>query len=202
MQLNQFRSPTIGDDQAGLGAGAAPRLRSPELPHHWRRPNPPSSQTPLPLALLTSNSFSLWNSNVYAEQRTIELTVTFSFVDFVDKLLNETLRDGPSVEKIVFLCGDGYGNDKIISWVCAALWLNVVHLHLKYNMNDSKALFHSLNGCKTLVKLQLGKYFQGFDKCTGGYMAFESLLTTSPICLKECCIDISPDGAQTSGVWN
>ncbi|KAK4486203.1 hypothetical protein RD792_008872 [Penstemon davidsonii] len=85
---------------------------------------------------------------------------TRSFMNFVDKLLNETLLDVPCVQTIVIYSKKLYSNDKIGSWVSAAVLLNVVHLNLMSKPSHSKALFHSLNGCATLVKLDLGINFE------------------------------------------
>lgn len=49
-----------------------------------------------------------------------------------------------------------YGVTKFNSWVCAALRLNVEHLHLEITLKESKTLFDSLSGCKTLEILMLG----------------------------------------------
>ncbi|KAG8379538.1 hypothetical protein BUALT_Bualt07G0099400 [Buddleja alternifolia] len=82
-----------------------------------------------------------------------------SFTNFVDKLLNETLCDVPCVDKLDLKCQKHYGDDKIVSWVFAALQRNVRELTFEFYLNDSEALFHTLDGCKTLVELELGKNF-------------------------------------------
>ncbi|KAL3818490.1 hypothetical protein ACJIZ3_004395 [Penstemon smallii] len=85
-----------------------------------------------------------------------------SFVDFVDKLLNKTLSDVPCVRIMNINCEKEYGDAKIISWVCAAIRLKVGDLLLRSFVLDSKVLFHSLDGCMTLRKLELGKNFDLF----------------------------------------
>ncbi|KAK4477766.1 hypothetical protein RD792_017028 [Penstemon davidsonii] len=95
-------------------------------------------------------------------------------MNFVDKLLLETLCDGPSVKSVesVFLRYsrwkgeynkhedneklDKKNDEKIVAWVSAALRLNVINLSLVIpRMIDENALFHTLNGCATLVELEL-----------------------------------------------
>ncbi|KAG8379539.1 hypothetical protein BUALT_Bualt07G0099500 [Buddleja alternifolia] len=82
-----------------------------------------------------------------------------SFSDFVDRLLNETLLDVRCVDRLALKCQKHYGDDKIVSWISAALQRNVRQLTLKFFLHDSETLFHTLNGCKTIVKLELSKNF-------------------------------------------
>ncbi|KAK4486202.1 hypothetical protein RD792_008871 [Penstemon davidsonii] len=82
------------------------------------------------------------------------------FSEFVDKLLNETLRDVPCVEIMILSCKKKYGDEKVISWVSAALRLNVRHLLLRSAfMSNSVTLFHTFDGCTTIKKLELGRNF-------------------------------------------
>ncbi|KAK4486197.1 hypothetical protein RD792_008866 [Penstemon davidsonii] len=95
-----------------------------------------------------------------------------SFVDFVDKLLYKTLSHVPCVRDMILVFAKNYGDAKINFWVCAALRLKVQNLLLQSFMSNSTVFFHSLDGCKTLSKLQLGK---NFDLCIPGNFTLPNL---------------------------
>ncbi|KAG8379532.1 hypothetical protein BUALT_Bualt07G0098800 [Buddleja alternifolia] len=98
-------------------------------------------------------------SNMHGDILMTEQGNTQKSIDSIDKLFNEILCDVPCVDILDLKCQKHYGDDKIVSWVFAALQRHVRELTFEFYLYDSEALFHTLNGCKTLVELELGKNF-------------------------------------------
>ncbi|KAK4486198.1 hypothetical protein RD792_008867 [Penstemon davidsonii] len=83
-----------------------------------------------------------------------------TFVRFVNRLFKTTLRDVSSVNELVLkCCHKRYDESRILSWVSSALRLKVRHLVLDVSLYHSKTLLHQLDGCTTLLSLELGKEF-------------------------------------------
>ncbi|KAL3818491.1 hypothetical protein ACJIZ3_004396 [Penstemon smallii] len=83
-----------------------------------------------------------------------------NFVRFVNRLFKTTLRDVSSVNELVLkCCQKRYDESRILSWVSSALRLKVRHLVLDVSLYHSKTLLHQLDGCTTLLSLELGKEF-------------------------------------------
>ncbi|KAL2242695.1 putative F-box/LRR-repeat protein At5g41840 [Sesamum indicum] len=82
-------------------------------------------------------------------------TYLVSFMNFVDRLLNVTLHDVPSIYAFCLICQKFDDGGEIANWVQAALRLNVNRMDLRIRgLRNSNFLFDSLFGCN-IVSLNL-----------------------------------------------
>ncbi|KAL0354797.1 UNVERIFIED_CONTAM: putative F-box/LRR-repeat protein [Sesamum radiatum] len=82
-------------------------------------------------------------------------TYLVSFMNFVDRLLNVTLHDVPSIYAFCLICQKFDDGREIAKWVQGALRLNVNRMDLRIRqLRNSNFLFDSLFGCN-IVSLNL-----------------------------------------------
>ncbi|XP_073299912.1 F-box/LRR-repeat protein At4g14103-like isoform X1 [Primulina huaijiensis] len=99
------------------------------------------------------------DDSLLLNQQSPSSTNLISFMNFVNRLLNVTLSDVPSINAFCLICQNLSDGLCISNWVSAAIRLNAKRIDLRVrHLKNANALFDSLYGCK-IVSLNLFLYF-------------------------------------------
>ncbi|XP_073158005.1 F-box/LRR-repeat protein At4g14103-like [Henckelia pumila] len=103
------------------------------------------------------------DDSLLLNQQSASSTNLISFTTFVDRLLNVTLSDVPSIYAFCLICQNFSDGLCISNWVSAAIRLNAKRIDLRVrHLKNATPLFDSLFGCK-IVSLNLFLYFVDQD---------------------------------------